>query len=523
MATTFIPFDGWAPALSIFGEGWGTVNNLYQPFTDWRPWRPFTPVGSGSGIGTGPMVGSHTHVWGSGSGTTTAYVPDGQSVFTGSVTNAGTARLYVINPATGVFTDVSRAALYSASSFGWRFVSVGNDIWATNGIDPLQRRTNNAGLFADGAVSTFKPQPRFLKTVREHLVGANLSNAGRFQDEIVWSDADDATNFDAATGVSTSLAASKRLVSIPGQITGLLGGQYALAWKQRCIYYLEYTGDVLVFRPDVLSTNVGTAWPSSIVNTRYGIFFLGSDGFYRIHGLSEPVKVSTPGIDQYLIDSGFTQNLYNTSSLHEDTQAIGFQAPYWPMVGWALRTNYSTYGDNFALLYNPVNNTWVPADIGNAAANQKVTAMVERNYSLNNMYESLGCITYDVSNPQFCLCSNINDAPPKAPVIGMNFRPANFDTATRQGQSEIKSILPIFSSAFGIGGTPLTASITVEALLDPQNAIWKTETRLASERDAVSGAYPFQIAGRFFRVTINCAAEEFASFDGVFVDQELLT
>lgn len=520
MPPTFIPFDGWAPSGGFFGEGWGTVSNVYQRFGDWRPWRIFSPT-AGS-IAAGTMIGTHVHVWASGLGTGT-YVPDSQTIFCGSV-NGANGHLYVIDPVTGVFTDVSLAALYAANSAGWRFASVGNDIWAANGINQLQRRTNNAGLFANGAVSTFKPQPRFIRTIREHLISANLSNAGRFQDEIAWSDADDATNYDPPAGGSTSIsiAGSKRLTSISGQITGLVGGQYGLAFKQSCIYYLEYTGDQQVFRPDILSTNVGTAWPSSIIKTRYGIFFLGADGFYRISGLSEPQKVSPPGVDQYLLDSGFTQNLYLSNSAgSEDSQAIAFQAPGWPMVGWSLRANYTDYGNDFAILYNPVTDTWSRTDTVNVSLFPRVTALINRPYSSNNNYESLAAITFDTTTSRYApLSASVGQV--FAPVLGLNFRPANFDTATRQGQSKITSILPIFSSAFGVGGTPLTESITVEALLDPAGTVWKTETAVAANRDAVSGAYPFQIAGRLFRVTINCAAEDFATFEGIYVDQELL-
>lgn len=518
MPNTFIPFDGWQPALSIFGEGWGNVNNLYQPFTDWRPWRQFVP--SANNIAAGAMVGTHVHVWASGLATGTLYLPDGQTVFTGSA-NGGNGHLYTIDPDTGIFTDLSKAALYAANAFGWRFASVGNDIWAGNGIDVLQRRTNNAGLFADGAVSTFTPKPRFVTTVREHLVVANLSNAGHFQDEVAWSDANDPTNFDpAATGsTSVSIAGAKRLVSIPGQITALAGGQYLLAFKRTSIFYGEYAGPPQTFNFDVLSTCVGTAWPSSVINTRYGVFFLGADGFYKISGLSEPQKVSTPGIDQSLIDSGFTQNLYRANPRNEDMHAIGFQAPNWPMVGWALRSQYELSGNDFALLFNPMTETWSQVGIG--AAPVRVTAMVSRPYSTVSIYDTLAAITFNTTTSVYSpMTGNIGNV--ATPTLGLNFRPANFDGTWKFGQSKINWILPMFSSAFGIGGTPLTASITVDALLDPQNPIWKTETRLASERDPISGAYPFQIMGRFFRVSVNCAAgEEFASFDGLYIDTDL--
>lgn len=522
MPNTFIPFDGWQPAGSQFGDGWGTVLNAYPAYSDWRPWRKFVPLaGVQTGGGGGFCAGAHVHTWNSGTGNSGSYTPDAQTLFTGN-----SQSLFTVDPTTGNFTDVSRAGVYGSQT-GWRFASIGNDIWAANWTHPMQRRTNNAGNFADGVVSTFKPTPRFLGPFREHMMVANLSDAGRFQDEIAVSDADDATNFDPATGVSTSLATSKRLVAIPGQITGLVGGQYALVFKRKGIFYLEYTGDVQVFRPDVLSPNVGTMVPASIINSRYGIFFIGPDGFYKIQGLSEPVKISPPGIDRFLLDSNFTVNAGVAFSKYEDFQAVGFQFAGWPLIGWALHFDWVQppllYGSDIAILYNPVTDQWSNVTIAAPGNSQQRVTSVFSRPNAATLYESVAALTWDgVSNR--CAPFSPSGANVWPPTLGMNFRPANFDTKTWEGgQSRIKSFLPVFSSVSGVGGASLTESVTIEALLDPGAGLWKTETRVAADRNSVSGAYPFQIAGCFFRITINCAAEDFANFEGAFVDQELLS
>src|ERR1051325_2410850 len=100
----FLPFDGWTPSGSYFGEGWVTAPNLYPASASWRPWRRLIP--ETNNVGDGPMLGGHVHVWNSGIGAS-AYRPDGQTIFAGS-----SRRLYTVDPATGIFTDVSKAALY---------------------------------------------------------------------------------------------------------------------------------------------------------------------------------------------------------------------------------------------------------------------------------------------------------------------------------------------------------------------------------------------------------------------------
>lgn len=518
MPPVFVPFDGWSPGGGYYGEGWATATNLYPAYDAWRPWRKFAQVGGG--VADGPMTGSYTHTWSAGVGTG-AYSSDAQTIFAGSLT-----KLYSVNPTTGAFSNISRVAPYTANPAGWRFASVGNDIWGVNWLDSMQRRTNNTGNFADGVVSTFTPFPRFMVAIREHLVVANLSNAGRFQDEVAWSDADDATNFDPAVGTSTSIAGAKRLPSIPGQITGLVGGQYGLVFKRTGIYYLEATGTTQVFRPDVLSTHVGTALPSSIIDTRYGVFFLGPDGFYMIQGLSAPQKISTAGVDQYLLDSEFANPTSAVVPWQEDIQVVGFQMPGLPLIGWALRRKWDEYANTSAILYNPITNQWSQVQIGDLQISA-VTVLGQRPYAAT-LYDTLagfmwngiaagvgGATTY---SPLSVISTNVY-----APLLTMRFRPTFSDAPTVFSQSQIKGILPMFSKG-AVNDPALTTSVTVEAMIDPYSGVWGTpETRTSTNRNPANGFYPFQIAGRLFRISVTCsAAEDFADFSGVWVDQDVL-
>lgn len=514
MPITFVPFDGWSPGGGYFGEGWANTLNLYPSFDSWRPWRTFDL--SGNSLADGPLCGRHAHQWTAGIGTT-GYLPDLVTLFTGSPT-----RLYVCNPSAGTFAGVSPVG-FTANAAAWRFASVGNDIWATNWLDPMQRRTNNAGNFAAGVVSTFKPVPRFLVTVREHMLVANLTNAGRFQDEIAWSDADDVTNYDKAVGTSTSLAGNKRLTSIPGQITGLVGGQYALAFKRNAIFYLEYTGTTQVFRPDVLSNHIGTALPSSIIDSRYGVFFLGGDGFYVIQGLGAPQKISTPGVDQFLLESLFSQRPSSgVPALVEDMQMFGFQSPSLPLIGWTFRYDWNTQGAVYGIVYNPVTQQWSPVTVAEAAPAPYVTCPVELPYSIE-LYSSLGAFAFDGTTARY---ASLSSSSVHSSRLQLRFRPANFEDATEMGQSVVTGILPVFSKLTPATTGTLRPTVTVEPMLDPFRAAGPAEVRVDADRSGIAGWYPFQASGRLFRITIDLDSSvpdpDFSDFHGVWVNQRLL-
>lgn len=515
MPVSFVPFDGWSPPnTKYFGEGWPIATNLYPGFgNEGHPWRKFTEVGSG--VADGPMLLSYAHPWPSGTGTAT-YASDAQTKFTGSAT-----KLYSVNSTTGAFTDLSRGGGYAAAGTpaGWRFWSIGNDIWACNWLDVPQRRTNNAGNFANGATSTFVPVPRFGVALREHSLVANLNQVGRFQDELAWSDADNAVNFDPPTGTSTSLAGSKRLVSIPGQITGLVGGQYGLAFKRRGIYYLEYAGGAQIIRPDILSDTVGTAYPSSIIRTRYGVFFLGQDGFYQISGLSQPVKISTPGIESAFLRTTFSVEPSGITPWEEDTQAEGFAFAGLSLVGWGYRDAAAGLGSQQVILYDPVSQRWGQGDM---SPNGLGSMMSHQGGA--DLFDSCAGFSWDGTTTKYARYSTGLDAAHYQSInLELRFRPANFESVNEQAQSMVKGVLPIFSKEFAFSSTALQPTLNLDYALDPFQTGFTTEgPRTYAQRDTISGFYPFQAPGRFFRLRLSASASMFENFHGVYIDQEIL-
>lgn len=303
MPEKFIPFTGYAPGNPEHGTGLLRAENVIPAMGAWRPMPQISS--GGTVLSSGPLLGGYCHAYPSGLGTGT-YAGDAITEFWGSKLN-----LYAY--AAGAFTSVSRGGGYSAGALvpsEWNFASFGNDIWAANGVDVAQRRTNNAGAFANGVTSAFVPVPRFLTTVREFLVMGFLNQAGRFADEIAISDVGDATYFSPKDATRpSSTASSQRVRSRPGQLTGLVGGQFGRIFKRRSIHSLVFTGEQnFPFAVDEISPSVGSPCGKSIVECADGfIRFWGGDAFYRQIGTAPPEKISPPTLNNLLIEANMDQ------------------------------------------------------------------------------------------------------------------------------------------------------------------------------------------------------------------------
>ncbi len=366
MPPIFVPVGAFSPGGSRFGDGLAEASDVLPLWDGYYPVQAKS-VESSPGAAT-YVTGAYGHIFPSGGGTA-LYIGDQLTIFAGNKTTLWTADVLG-------WTDVSRAGGYAvavgAEPAGWCCASYGNDIWAANGLDIFQRRTNNAGLFANGPTSTFVPRPRFCAVVREFMLGADLSanGGGRSADEFCWSDSNDATWYDDRTGArAASLAGSKKERSRPGQITGLTGGQFGVIYKARSTHALQFTGGSDVFRLDELSPSVGVTLPGSLIHGRFADYFFGGDGFYRRVGLAPPEKISPPSIDQLFVDP---RHYVATGYIHdqvftmwqEDLLMQGFEDSrtgilFWPYAHRVISGITSTQLPlNFCICYNPDSGLW---------------------------------------------------------------------------------------------------------------------------------------------------------------------
>lgn len=265
------------------------------------------------------------------------------------------------------FGDISVAANYGAGAVPgfWHFAAMGNDPIVTNRADPVQYRAGNAGLFANLITSTLKPQARFCAVVRNHLVLADINLVGHFPDEVWWSYFDNARDFDNAP---QGQGGFQRIVSRPGQIMGITGGDVGVIFKRNSMHLMGWQGGQLPFRFDDISSATGTSHPSSIVQTPYGVFFFDGSTF-RLYagGLGEEslADIGNGVLAQFLSDTFSEHNVvkYDPADIYEeDAVMTGVWDPLARVVIWTYPHARGEGGllaaHTHGVVYNPQENRW---------------------------------------------------------------------------------------------------------------------------------------------------------------------
>lgn len=341
------------------------AKNVAAVAGSYRP-RPKQTLGTELLLGA-PANSLHVHVYPTGLGGV-SYEGDAKTVYAGTQT-----RLYEVTQ-TG-FTDVSRAALYAQgpgdAAPAWSFATFGRDVIASNMIDEMQVQATRGGLFANLITSAFRPQARYIAVVRTSVIAANLDSAGgtRFSDEYSISVPGNAASHDPAGG-----AVQNRSLFVPGQITGVVGGEYARIFKANGMSGITFTGSsVGPWREDPISSTVGAVYGRSIVELQGGIgevAFFGGDSFYRQAGMSPPVRIGPQLLPDFLEHRTYEPTLhvlaplrlpvYPTAMAQEDAILFGARCTRSGNVLWVYKPNDESAAEGavHGILWDPALDVW---------------------------------------------------------------------------------------------------------------------------------------------------------------------
>jgi len=202
---------------------------------------------------------------------------------------AGTAnKLY--EAATSTWTDVSRAATYTASGTGrWRFAQFGNTSLATNGSDTLQASTS--GAFS--CVGSAPPAAQCVEVVGGFVFLANTTNGTNV---VQWAGINGYTSWTASVATQ---AGSDTLYASPGAITGIKRfGSYLVVYKKNSMYLGVYQGppNIWAINANLIPGEAGALSQEAIVNVGTPEdpkhIFMGEDNFYMYDG-SKPVPIGS--------------------------------------------------------------------------------------------------------------------------------------------------------------------------------------------------------------------------------------
>jgi len=536
MSVAFIPFNAFSPGGSNFGDQLTDVRNCLPLYGSYFPLRQKS---TGNQVADSPVLGAFAHVFPTGIGTT-PYVADAATIFAGTRT-----KLY--DTGTNPWTDLSKGGGYAAAGEpgAWRFASFGNDIWAVNCLDATQRRTANAGNFADGIASTFKPIGRFIAPVREFMIIASLANVGRYADEFAWSDANDATWWDDRTGTRPfSAAGQKRIGSRPGQITGFVGGEFGVLYKRRSIHALQLTGGNDIWRLDEISHGVGCALPSSLIPGEDANYFFSGRGFYSQSGLDAPQKISPPEIDQLFTDGVHfgAQGFYHsgmTAMSQEDNLMVGVEDWKTGLKFWFYKAGFqllpSSTPLNAGIVYDPQSQLWSRLDeqgLVNGLSFYRGIAYPENSTELTSN-ETVRMVFFDddgSGNSRRCTFSGQHEQA----VLQTERQVISFPDMSPTGRFQLDGVLPVFTTPSSSQWTDVPTSVSVANVSvairtanDPQyiqdadddGTIISPRSETYAQADANEwGWFPHSIEGRVWDITVTIpAGSEWRNFTGLWI------
>lgn len=254
-------------------------------------------------------------------------------------------KLYTFNAGTSNLDDKSKAGGYNlVGAERWRFVQFGDIAIAAGGVDEeLQYWDVNAStIWAD---VTGAPKADFIAVVRDFVWTANIDEgSGRKPMRVKWSGFGDYTSWTAGTDQSD-------FQDLPdaGQITGLVGGEYATILCEKAIFRATYTGLPLVFQFDKVESVRGCRLAGSVCNYGHLTFFLADNGFHMFDG-----QKATP-IGNEKIDK-FFENDFNSAYQNRVSASVD---PLNQIAVWSYPSQASNSGQpDTILIYNYSLNRW---------------------------------------------------------------------------------------------------------------------------------------------------------------------
>ncbi len=257
----------------------------------------------------------------------------------------GTAKLQLIASAT--WSDVSKVGGYTtALEDRWYWTTFGNIVIAANGNAKLQSYTMGSSTdFSDLAASA--PVAKYVATVRGFVFAGNIAS---YPNRVKWSPLEDP----AGDWTDITVQADDQDLygeSEIGQVTGIIGGEYATIFCEKGVFRGTYVGGDLIFTFDQIVFGNGTSAPGSLSAFGDRIFFLGTDGFYMMTpGGLQPIG---EGVNRTFLDEVAETDYWRISSAIDPRNSLYIIA--YPTTGTVL---------DKMMIYNWQANKWTTVEPG---------------------------------------------------------------------------------------------------------------------------------------------------------------
>ena len=226
-------------------------------------------------------------------------------------------KLYLFDASDSGLDSVSAGGGYSLGADDyWRFVQFGNYLVAVGGTGTA---TQKFLLGTDSAFSDLSgaPKAKFIANVRDFVMTAHIDESGTTTPfRVRWSAINDTTSWTIGTNQADS-----QDIADAGEITGLVGGEYATILLERAIVRATYVGTPLIFQFDKVETTRGCQFPGSVANVGNTVFYLSNDGFYSFNG-QQSLPIGAEKINRWFFDEFDTNNSNRLSCSVDPEQQI---------------------------------------------------------------------------------------------------------------------------------------------------------------------------------------------------------
>lgn len=234
----------------------------------------------------------------------------------------GTSRMFssvqtaLYEASTAAWTDVSKGGGYTGSADSlWRFAVFGNDVYATNKADTLQKSSGAA--FAD---DTSALKASLIESVNGFLFVAD-TNEGTYGDQSDrWWCSAYMSGFTGTPDVTTQ-ETTGRLVEVSGPIRGIkrLGNDIVI-YKKRGMWLGRYVGAPSVWQFSLIPGEIGCNSQEAIISIGSAHIFVGYEDIYLFDG-TRPVSIGA-GIKEWFFTELNLAYAYNIKGLHDREKSL---------------------------------------------------------------------------------------------------------------------------------------------------------------------------------------------------------
>jgi hypothetical protein len=407
---------------------------------------------------------------------------------------ADRTKIYQYNTTTSALDNVSKVGNYSTGADErWRFVQFGEDVIGTNFANPIQYIAAYTGSnFAD--LSADAPKAKYIAVVRDFVMTGYTNDVtdGNKPYRVRWSGIGDHTSW----AISAATQADFQDIADMGDVTGLVGGEYATILLEKGIVRASYIGSPLIFQFDKLETIRGCKVPGSVCNVGHNVFFYSDDGFYMFDG-EKSIPIGSEKINRFFLedwDGAYAKNM--SASADPLRQII-----VWP---YASREAINGKPDKL-LIYNYALDKWSTASV----AVDLVAPIYTAGYTLEGLDAAFGSLDVLPASldgaiyrgGEFLFAASKDK---KIQTFTGNTLSATIETAEFEGQkgsfSLVRNIVPYVTLRE-------SGSATVTAQVSSRNRQIDTYTFGSASSINSDNLIPVRSNGRYHKVRLNLSGE----------------